>query len=85
MPSLDGLIGLVEPKTLAILSTLFQNPHKLFHLNSLAQTSQVPLTSTFRIIKKLVQNQFVQETKIGKLSVYQLAQNQKITQLKKLI
>ena len=82
MPSL--LEGLVEPKSLANLKTLVQNPNKIFHLNSLAKSSKVPVTSTARIIRKLVQQTFAEEMKIGKLSVYTLAENKKTKKITEL-
>ena len=82
MPLLEGLI---EIKILRILKTFLQNPNKLFHLNSLAKSSKVPVSSTARLIKRLIKHSFVQETKIGKISVYQLADNQKTKKIKELL
>lgn len=79
------LKGLVEVKTLAIFTTLLNNPHKIFHLNSLAQTSKAPVTSTARIIKRLVKSNFAEELMVGKLSVYKLANNEKVGRLKQLL
>ena len=79
-----GLEGLVEPKVLAIFSTFLLNPQKLYHLNSLAQSSKVPVSSTFRIIHKLVKNNFVEEIKVGKVSIYKLADNLKIKAIREL-
>ncbi|MBU0456661.1 MAG: hypothetical protein ABH824_03810 [Nanoarchaeota archaeon] len=78
------LVGLVEPKTYAIFKTLLNNPNKIFHLNSLAEASKVPTSSTARIIRKLVINKFAEELKIGKISIYKLADNEKIKKLKSL-
>ena len=79
------LVGLVEHKTLSILKTLLQSPNKLFHLNSLAKSSKVPVSSTARIIKKLVKHHFAEELKIGKISVYKVASNEKIKKIKKIL
>ena len=79
-----SLNGLVEVKTLAIFMTLLKNPTKLYHINSLANSAKIPITSTARIIKKLVKSEFVQEMKIGKISVYKLADNKKNEAIKKL-
>ncbi|MBU0459938.1 MAG: hypothetical protein KKH52_03275 [Nanoarchaeota archaeon] len=79
MPSL--LEGLVEKKTLAIFTILIKNHSKLFHLNSLAAAAKVPVSSTARIIKGLVKHNFASEIKIGKISVYKLADNQKIKKI----
>jgi uncharacterized membrane protein len=82
---LKSLDGLVEPKILAILKTLINNPNKLYHLLSLSKSSKVPLTSTHRIISKLKKQSFVEEQKIGKISVYKIANNQKVNKIKLLI
>ena len=77
-----GLQGLVERKTLAIFTSLSGNPSKLFHLNSLASGAKVPVSSTARIIKRLVSSGFAEELKIGKISVYKIAAHEKVRTLK---
>ncbi|MBU0469975.1 MAG: hypothetical protein KKA62_04585 [Nanoarchaeota archaeon] len=79
------LEGLVDRKTLAIITALHSKPDQLFHLNSLAQEAKVPVTSTARIIKKLVAKSFAEEIKVGKLSLYKLADNNKNKEIGKLI
>jgi DNA-binding MarR family transcriptional regulator len=80
-----GLEVLIEPKTLSILKTLLKNPGKIFHLNSLAKSSKISVSSTARIIKKLVKNNFAEELKVGKWSVYQLADNKQTREFKRLL
>ena len=46
-----GLDVLIEPKVRAILKTLQKSPGKLFHLNSLAKSSGVAVSSTARLVK----------------------------------
>lgn len=79
------LTGLVEPKRLVIFKSLYNNPNKFFHLNSLAKSSGVPVSSTARIIKELVTNSFADEIKIGKISVYKLADNEKTRWILKIL
>ena len=83
MPS--GLEVLIEEKVLAILKTLLKDKEKIHHLNSLAAESKVSVSSTFRILKKLIKNGFVDELKIGKWSVYKLADNKKVKELRQLL
>jgi len=83
MPS--GLEVLIEEKVLAILKTLLKDKEKIYHLNSLAAESKVSVSSTFRILKKLIKNGFVEELKIGKWSVYKLADNKKVKELRQLL
>ena len=74
-----GLDVLIEPKTRAILRTLQKSPGKLFHLNSLAKSSKVPISSTARIVKKLLKNNLIEEMKVGKWSVYKLVVGENIS------
>jgi len=83
MPS--ALEVLIEEKVLAILKTLLKDKEKIYHLNSLAAESKVSVSSTFRILKKLIKNGFVEELKIGKWSVYKLADNKKVKELRQLL
>ena len=83
MPS--GLEVLIEEKVLAILKTLLKDKEKIYHLNSLAAESKVSVSSTFRILKKLIKNGFVDELKIGKWSVYKLADNKKVMELRQIL
>jgi DNA-binding IscR family transcriptional regulator len=80
-----SLGGLIEDKTLAVFTVLATNPGQLFHLNSLAKSAKVPITSTARIIKRLVESEFAIESKIGKISVYKIADNDKVRGLQELI
>ena len=81
----QGLQWLVERKTLAIFTTLNTNPYQLFHLNSLAKAAKVPVSSTARIIKRLVKEEFAQELKVGKTSLYKMIENEKVNKLKELL
>lgn len=80
-----SLEGLIEQKTWHIFKTFLSNPHKIFHLNSLAKSSKVPVSTTSRVVKKLVKHGFADEIKVGKISVYKLADNKKIREIKKII
>jgi len=78
-------LSLIEPKIKAILKTLQKSPGKLFHLNSLAQSSGVSVSSTARIIGKLVKIGFAEEMKVGNWSVYKLARNKQTEDLRKIL
>ena len=80
-----GLLGLVEKKTLAIFTTLINSPGKLYHINLLAEEAKVPITSTARIVKKLVQSGFAETITVGKLSLYKAIESEKIEVLKKIL
>jgi DNA-binding IscR family transcriptional regulator len=80
-----GLEELVEDKKRKIFITLKKNPGKIFHINSLAKSANVPETSTARIIKSLVRKKFAQDVKVGKISVYRLASSEKVSKLEKVL
>ncbi len=75
------LDGLIDPKTAAVLRTLLRHSDKLYHLHSLARASKIPVTTTSRIIKRLVDTQFATEVRVGKMSLYKLAENEKAQQV----
>ena len=83
MPGL--LDDLVEAKTLSIIKTLSKDKTKIFHLNSLAKSAHVPVSSTARIIKRLVKKKYAEEMKLGKISVYKWTDNKKTKQLIKIM
>jgi hypothetical protein len=79
------LEDLVEAKTLSVIKTLSKDKTKIFHLNSLSKSAKVPVSSTARIIKRLVKKGYAEEMKLGKISVYKWAENKKTKQLKMLM
>lgn len=81
MPGL--LEDLVEAKTLSIIKTLSKDQTKIFHLNSLSKGAKVPVSSTARIIKRLVKKKYAEEIKLGKISVYKWTNNKKTEHLEK--
>lgn len=83
-PKINPLGGLVEPNVLAIFNTLCKKPQQLYHLNSLAQTAKVPVSTTSRVITRLVTENFAEEVLVGKITLYKLAQNKKVELLKAL-
>ena len=65
-------LELVDRKITRILTTLVNNPKKHYHIQKLSSESKVPLSSTFRIINKLVKLNLVEITTIGKFKIYML-------------
>ena len=80
-----SLEGLIEKKVWSIFKSFLEHPQKIFHLNSVAQTAKVPVSSTQRIVKKLAKKGFIDSIKVGKLNLYKLADNQKVSIIKKVI
>ena len=73
----DILEGLVDKKIKEILTIFIKNKDELFHLQKISQLSKVPISSTFRLIKKLTELGFITVIKINKFKVYKLADNKK--------
>jgi len=78
------LQGIVDDKTLRVLNVFLNNPREFFHINKVANQSNVPLSTAFRIINNLLNHEFITYQEIGKLKIYQLAKNKKIRKLRKL-
>lgn len=80
-----SLEGLVEPKVWRIFKTFLDHPQKIFHLNSVAKAAKIPVSSTQRIVKNLAKNNFLQALKVGKLTLYKLADNEKTQKIKEVV
>jgi len=72
-----ALEGLVDKKIRSILSVFIKNKGELFHLQKIAKLSNVPLASSFRIVRRLVSLGFVTLIKINKFKVYELSDSKK--------
>lgn len=81
----DILEGLVDKKIKNILSIFIKNKDELFHLQKISQVSKVPISSSFRLIKRLAGSGFITVIKIGKFKVYKLANNKKTKLLASII
>jgi DNA-binding IclR family transcriptional regulator len=75
------LYTLVDPKILRILDLFLKNKGKFFHLNKIAREAKVPLSTTFRIVNRLVTLDIVEQTTIDKFKIYRLSENQKTSDL----
>ena len=82
---MDLFKGLIDKKTLRVLSVFLNNPDEFFHINKVSEKSKVPLATTFRIINNLSQNNILSIQKISKFKIYQLANNKKTKKLRRLL
>lgn len=73
----DVLYGLIDKKIRNILNIFIKNKGELFHLQKIAKLSNVPIASSFRIVRKLVSLGFVTVIRINKFKVYKLSDNKK--------
>ena len=72
----DILEKLFDAKILAVLRQFFQHDNKEFYIRELSKLSKVPLASTFRIVRKLVDYNIIREVKLSKFKVYVLDDNE---------
>ena len=77
-------LELVDQKVIKIIKTLINNSQEHFHIQKLSSKTNLPLSSTFRIVNKLSKLNIITITKIGKFKIYQINQ-EKIAELKKLL
>jgi len=73
--------GIVDEKIRRILNVFINNKEELFHLYKLSKISKVPISSSFRLVRKLVDSGVINIIKIGKFKVYKLADNKKTSVL----
>ncbi|MFP4111443.1 MAG: hypothetical protein ACLFPQ_00075 [Candidatus Woesearchaeota archaeon] len=77
MQELEFLTHLFDKKLIDILRLFFQFPEKKFYLKEISDSSKVSMATTHRTLTKLVKLEVLDEIKISKFKVYQLARNEK--------
>ena len=75
------LDGLLDKKVKNILTVLIRNKDELFHLQKISKLSNVPIASSFRIVKRLASLGFIAVIRINKFKVYKLGDNKKTKEL----
>jgi DNA-binding Lrp family transcriptional regulator len=83
--TMDILKDLFDEKIIEILNLLVDNPSKTYSLTEISELTSVNVTTTFRIIKKLIEREFLTEIKVSKAKVYQLSKNEKTLALMTLL
>ena len=64
---------LIDVKIIRILHSFNQHKDKFFHLQKLSRTSNVPMSTTFRIVNKLVKLGLVEVIVIDKTKLYKIS------------
>ncbi len=72
MRDTDLLKELVDEKIVKTLNVFAKNPEKKFYLTELTKITGVNVSSTFRIISKLVESGFVKSKVIGRTRYYKI-------------
>jgi predicted AAA+ superfamily ATPase len=73
----DIFSGIVDDKIRKILDVLIKNEGELYHLKKISKLSHVPISSSFRLVQKLVNFGIITTIKIDDFKLYKLAENKK--------
>lgn len=85
MPSKNIIEEFFDKKTLSILKLFLFDDTKQFYLREISKKTRVPVSSTFRIVRKLKSLGLVNENIIKKTKLYTLASNKDTAFLAKLL
>jgi hypothetical protein len=66
------IAGLIDEKLLRIARLFLDHEEGLFHLQKISTSARVPLGTTFRLIKQLVDAGLVEIVPVGKVKLYKL-------------
>ena len=80
---MSWMLQLIDRKIIRVLSALAAKKEH-FHIQKLSSSSKVPLSSTFRIVNKLVRLGLVEITTIGKFKIYRL-RDDKLEEIRKMV
>ena len=70
---------------MTILKLFLDNSEEYFHINKVSKETGVPLSTTFRIMKKMLKQEIIVYNEISKFKIYKLADNKKTRKLRRMI
>lgn len=82
---MEILKDLFDERIIEIIKIFINNPEKKFSLTDISNITRINITTTFRILNKLVSKGFLKTSYFGKAKVYQLEKNEKTLALIKLL
>jgi len=82
---MEALKDLFDEKIVGVVELFIENPGKRFFLSDIANKTKINITTTFRILNRLVEKDFVKSTIIEKTRAYELEQNKKTQELMKFL
>ncbi len=82
---MDALRDLFDERIIEIMTLFMEHPGKKYFLSDVANKTKINVTTTFRILNRLVKKEFIKSSIIGKTRVYELEQNKKTLDLLKLL
>ena len=77
MKEADVLRELFDEKIIKILNVFLDSPKKRMSLSETSSISKVHITTTFRIVNKLLEKEYLRVIVVGKSKFYQLKNNNK--------
>ena len=85
MQEIDLLKQLFDEKIVKILGVFAKHPEKRFYLTEITKITKVNVSTTFRILNKLVEKEFIRSMIVGRTRFYQLNNNEKTQQVVKIL
>ncbi len=82
---MDALRDLFDERIIEIMTLFMENPGKKYFLSDVSNKTKVNITTTFRILNRLVEKGFIKSSIIGKTRAYELEQNKKTQDLLRLL
>jgi len=85
MQEIDLLKQLFDEKIVKILGVFSKYPDRKFYLTEITKLTKVNVSTTFRILNKLVEKEFIKSMVIGRTRFYQLNNNEKTQKVVKIL
>lgn len=85
MGETDVLRGLFDQKIISVLNVFLDSPTEKLSLSQVSSLSKVNITTTLRILDKLINQEFIELTLIGKSKFYTLKQSERTVALSRLL
>jgi|APSaa5957512622_1039677.scaffolds.fasta_scaffold01661_17 hypothetical protein len=82
---INVLSGLLDEKLIKIISLFMKYPDRKFSMSEVSRFSGINGATTFRILNKIVKENLVRVTVVGKSRSYQLSQGERANSLSRLL
>jgi len=82
---MSAIVELIDPKIISIIHLLLKDKDELFHLQKISIETGIPISTTFRIINKLVDLEFIDRLNVGNFKIYRIASNSKTAELSRML
>jgi len=85
MEQMEMLRKLFDEKIITILNQFLDNPDRKFSLTQVASISRINISTTLRILDKLVKQEIVELVRIGKSKFYKMKRSERTMALNRLL